>query len=493
MNHSTPTHDCAAYEALLPLLTTSLLTDDETRDLLAHAETCAYCRAQIDEYAALETAGRRYYGPDTALPISVATPLKLDDIIHANASNHTLDETATAVVPSTPQRPRAHRSVWLRILPEIAAVLTVALLATTLLVNRPGASNTSLGILPAGGNAVVFAHAVPWGRLTIDGQPVDISAHIADGQLPMLNPLYLPHTRNTITYTAAPFPTFTCTINAPRSPSDTCPLGSVTPNFNTDGTPVDAAGNPTRPWEGRAIDLRAIPNRLSADSLNALIAATQHVLDSYTSSGQVLPGDHYITASGKAATATHAFKVTLSFHVPVSQGERIGNEQCAPFCGGSIAVLEGSEPGAHWTLIPDVRWQYTLPNGQPVTVDTEQADGILPVDMAANWTGAWQVNVARTFQSDSFQAMIVSKLGQLTSAYGIGNRDDGRFATAPADGYLLAVMYTKTRDITSGQTTYILYRAGALIALDSSAETLFPSLPLASAHEMAIARQLGWK
>jgi len=54
-------------------------------------------------------------------------------------------------------------------------------------------------------------------------------------------------------------------------------------------------------------------------------------------------------------------------------------------------------------------------------------------------------------------------------------------------------MYTKTRDITSGQTTYILYRAGALIALDSSAETLFPSLPLASAHEMAIARQLGWK
>jgi hypothetical protein len=341
---------------------------------------------------------------------------------------------------------------------------------------------------------VVFVHTVPWGRLTIDGQPVDISAHTADGQPPTLNPLYLPHTRNTITYTAAPFPTFTCTINAPRSPSDTCPLGSVTPNFNTDGTPVDAAGNPTRPWEGRAIDLRAIPDRLPADSLNALIAATQHVLDSYTSSVQVLPGDHYITASGKAATATHAFKVTLSFHVPVSQGERIGNEQCAPFCGGSISVLEGSGPGAHWTLIPVVRWQYTLPNGQPVTVDTEQADGISPVDMAANWTGAWQVDVAQTLQSDTFEAIILSKLAPLASAYGIGIRaDSGRFATAPADGYLLAVMYAKTGDIASGQTANVLYRAGALVALDDSAHQALPWIPVASAHESAIARQLGWK
>lgn len=492
MNHSMPTQRCSAYESLLPLLTTGLLADDETRDLLAHAATCAHCRAQLDEYAALDGAGRHYYGPDAALPVSVAAPFTLDDIVSASESDLQIEESAV-LVTAPPHRPRAHRRVWLRILPEIAAALIVAVLATTLLVNRPGTSDTPIGVLPAGGNAVVFVHTVPWGRLTINGQPVDISAHIADGQLPMLNPLYLPRTRNTITYTAAPFPTFTCTINAPRSPSDTCPLGSVTPNFNSDGTPVDAAGNLTRPWEGRAIDLRAIPNQLPAASLDALIAATQHVLDSYTSSVQVLPGDHYITANGKAATATHAFKVTLSFRVLVRQGESIGNEQCAPFCGGTIESTEASGPGAHWTLIPVVRWQYTLPNGQPVAVDTDQGDGMPMVDMAANWTGAWHVEVTRTFQSDTFVAIILSKLGWLESNYGISNGDDGRFATPPADGYLLAVLYAKAEDITLDRTTYVLYRAGALIALDSSAETLFPSLPRASAHEMAIARQLGWR
>ncbi len=492
MNHSKPASHCAAYESLLPLLATGLLTDNESRDLLAHAATCAHCHTRLDEYAALEAAGRHYYGPDAPQLDSVAAPLTLDDIIYANASDHPFEETAAVPVPSIPQRPPAHRRVWLRILPEIAAMLVVALLATTLLVNRPSASDTSIGILPAGGNAVVFVHVVPWGRLTIDGQPVDITAHTADGQLPTLNPLYLPHTSNTITYTAAPFPTFTCTINAPRSPSDTCPLGNVTLNFNSDGTPVDSAGNPTRPWEGRAIDLRAIPNQLPAASLDALIAATQQVLDSSTSSAPVLPGDHYITAAGKAATATHAFNVTLSFHVAVRQGERIGNEQCAPFCSGTIEIPEASGPGVHWTLIPVVRWQYTLSNGQPVTVDTKQGDGVPTVDMAANWTGAWQVDVAQTFQSDTFQVITMSKLGGLASAYGM-SIGDGRFATAPADGYLLAVMYAKTVDITSGQTAYVLYRAGALIALDSNAHQIFPSLPFASTHEMAIARQLGWK
>ncbi|HEX5156816.1 MAG TPA: zf-HC2 domain-containing protein, partial [Ktedonobacterales bacterium] len=107
MNHSTPTHDCAAYESLLPLLTTGLLTDDETRDLLAHADTCDHCRAQVDDYAALEIAGRRYYSPDAALPALVATLLTLDDIIQADASGHKFEKTAAVLVPSTPHRPRA--------------------------------------------------------------------------------------------------------------------------------------------------------------------------------------------------------------------------------------------------------------------------------------------------------------------------------------------------------------------------------------------------
>ena len=92
MTYTMPTPNCAAYESLLPLLPTGLLTDDESRDLLAHAEMCAYCRAQLDEYVALDAAGRRYYGPGAALPTFVAVPLTLDDIVYADASGDAFEE-----------------------------------------------------------------------------------------------------------------------------------------------------------------------------------------------------------------------------------------------------------------------------------------------------------------------------------------------------------------------------------------------------------------
>ncbi|HEU4785065.1 MAG TPA: zf-HC2 domain-containing protein [Ktedonobacterales bacterium] len=486
MNHSTPTADCAAYESLLPLLTTGLLTDEETRELVAHAATCAHCRAQLDEYAALEAAGRRYYGPDATLPAFVATPLTLDDIVYADASDDVFEEVAAVLAPSTSQRPRAHRSVWLRILPEIAAILVVALLATTLLVNRPGASNPSIGILPAGENAVVFTHTVPWGQLAINGQVVDISPHTADFDTSHLNPLYLPRKSNTITYTAAPFPLFQCTISAPASSSDTCPLKTI-----------DLITGPSRPdqtFQGRGIDLQAIPNGLPAASLDALIAATQQVLDSSTSSARVLPGDHYIAADGSYATATQAFDMEMAYRVPTAteaQSIMLGDERCAPFCAGlgvsPISAWDATGPGAHWTLLPVVRWQYTLPSGQPVAADRGPG---ATIDITANWTGSWQVHISQTLQQSALDAAISQELASLIWSGGIG---DGTVVASSANGYLVKITHTQTTLGGPNVTGYVLYRAGAVVALDDLAHQALPWIPVASAHETAIARQLGWK
>jgi len=65
--------------------------------------------------------------------------------------------------------------------------------------------------------------------------------------------------------------------------------------------------------------------------------------------------------------------------------------------------------------------------------------------------------------------------------------------TAPSgdDKLLLTCTFAKSAgspDISAG----VLFRAGAFIALDGNAQYLFPSLPLASAHELAIAHQLGF-
>jgi hypothetical protein len=484
MTHSIPTPRCTAYESLLPLLATGLLTDDETHDLLAHATTCDHCLTQLDEYDALDAAGRRYYGPDAKLPTIVATPLTLDDIISASASDDVFEEVAAVLAPSTSQRPRAHRRVWLRVLPEIAAILVVALLATTLLVNRPGASTTSIGILPAGANVVVFTHTVPWGKLAINGHLVDISLHTADFDTSHLNPLYLPRKSNTITYTAAPFPAFTCTISAPAAPSDTCPLKTI--------DLISGPSSPDRTFQGRGIDLQAVPDRLPAASLDALIAATQHVLDSSTSSARVLPGDHYIAADGSYTTATQALDVAMEYRVPTAtQAPMLGDDRCAPLCAGQgIYPLSGAAatgPGAHWTLLPIVRWQCTLPGGQPVVVDRGPG---ATVDITANWTGSWQVHIAQTLQPSALDAAINQELASLIWPGGIG---DGTVVASSADGYLVKITHTKTTLGGPNQTGYVLYRAGALVALDDSAHQALPWIPVASAHELAIARQLGWK
>jgi hypothetical protein len=62
-----------------------------------------------------------------------------------------------------------------------------------------------------------------------------------------------------------------------------------------------------------------------------------------------------------------------------------------------------------------------------------------------------------------------------------------------AEGLLIPWRYSKTGTGDINQTAYVLYRAGALIAMDSNAHRVFPTLPSPSAHELAIARQLGWK
>ena len=277
---------------------------------------------------------------------------------------------------------------------------------------------------------------------------MDISSHSADIITPDVKPLYLPRKSNTLTYTAAPFPPFTCTISAPASPSDTCPLKTIEgiegiPSLG--GTPVGARVMQNQTFQGRGIDLQAIPNGLPAASLDALIAATQHVLDPYTSSMHVFPGDHYVTADGNDATVSQSFDVTLRYQVPtLEQAVTLGSEPCASLCAGS-GIWEGSGaaaagPGVHWTLFPVVRWQYTLPSGEPVAVDQGPFNS-RPIDIAANWTGAWQVHMAPTLLPGALEEAATNELSQLIWSGGI---DTGSVTATSADGTLVKITYPKT-------------------------------------------------
>jgi hypothetical protein len=485
MNHSTPTHDCAAYESLLPLLTTGLLTNDETRDLLAHTATCAHCRAQVDEYAALEAAGRRYYSPAAPLPGFVAAPFKLDDIILADAP----EETMATLVPVASQRPRPHRGVWLRILPEVAAILVVALLAAALLANHGGRQQAPL---TAKDTAVIFADTVPWGQLRLNGHLTDISK--IDNQ----HPLTLPRGRNSIIYTAAPFPTMRCIASVPAASQDTCKLQELY-------YPSSA---------GREIDLQAQPGYLRAADFQRLLAAIQRQLDALSTTIHILPGDHYFTPDGTFATATQAFDVTLNYQIPPSNILNGKSQTCLRTFRFSSAVqdnclLPGPAPSlvyidtthgaatasvvmdVNWQFAPVVSWRYTLPDGQAITAGEGSTAFYWEQDTSITWHGAWQVTLGASAQKQFLLGIANYALDSFINRPNFSIDAQRQVIPAP-DGMLIKVGYSTTNSITFDQTAFVLYRAGALTALDSSAETLFPSLPLASAHEMSIARQLGW-
>src|SRR6185437_217877 len=229
-NAPTPTPLCAVYESLLPLLGTGALTSDESRATQEHADACAWCRTQRAAYDALDAAARRHYGSDVLVPHQ--PPLRLEDSMRADETEMLPDTfessdndddalEVSAITPDVPMRLKTGRRAdrgRLRLLAEIAAVVVVALLATTLVVNR-------LGLLGGGpaqplktsAGAVVFTHSVSWGRLQLNGQTISV---VTDGR----KPLYLPRGRNTLTYTAPPLPALTCTISAPAARGDTCPL-----------------------------------------------------------------------------------------------------------------------------------------------------------------------------------------------------------------------------------------------------------------------------
>ena len=90
----------------------------------------------------------------------------------------------------------------------------------------PTASPTTS--IQLGNDTFLWEHAVPWGRLLIDGKPGPalVGAGLSDDPVPETHaPFSLPRGQHTLEYQAALFPTLRCTVSVPYSRDDTCPLG----------------------------------------------------------------------------------------------------------------------------------------------------------------------------------------------------------------------------------------------------------------------------
>lgn len=483
-NAPTPTPLCAAYESLLPLLGTGALTSDEARATEEHVAICAWCREQRATYESLDAAAHRHYSPGIAVGMAPQPLLRLEDIMRADEpdtppvifDSYDDDDDAlevSAITPDVPKRPRMGRHAGrgrLRLLAEIAAVIVVALLATTLVINRLGLLGGPAQPLKTAAGAVVFVNSVPWGALKLNGRTIDTVTNVSDGQ----KPLYLPRGQNTLTYAAPPLPVMTCTISAPAAPGDTCAIfhpdpGRFVPNGQS--------------YDGRMVDLKAVPERLSVTQREALVTAAQHTLDAFTVATTIQPGDHYLTPEGKTLTATQPFPVTLRYHLDTAGVAAIPN-QCTPFCNSTLPT---------WSIKPTISWDYTDRYGKAESV-VQQGEGML-IYPSVNlvWNGSWQVNIRPEAPSQVVCDSAVNVISQYVKG-GIGwGAGCGGYPVSQLGGMIIETSYSITSSGSGANKGYVLYRAGALIALDANAHTFLPSLPGPSAHELAIARQLGFK
>jgi hypothetical protein len=377
MTHSTPipapTPECAAFETLLPLLATDALTPDEATATHEHVAECAWCRAQLAGYDTFEAAIRRHYGSD----VSEGSSITLEGIMRADGmvdeDEGAVEDESQLVLEDTPIAPpvrRAPRRRWR--LAEIAAVLIVGLLAAALLVNRIGPAGGNQPPLKSPAGAVVFTHSVLWGKLQINGRTVEVTT---DGR----DPLYLPRGQNTLSYLAPPLLALTCTISAPAAQGDTCPLIPFDPGasqqIGSDGQPLPAFG-------GRIVDLKAIPDRLSAAQREALLAAMQRQFQALSATMTIQPGDHYATPEGRVLTSDRTFTTTLRYTVTA---DTIGPDlmNCAPYC---------DVPDNHWSVTPTISWDYIDQYGKPETVlQGPEGLGGAASELNVQWDGAWHV------------------------------------------------------------------------------------------------------
>jgi hypothetical protein len=350
-----------------------------------------------------------------------------------------------------------------------------------------GPTPTPSATIEPGGNTFYLVNGVPWGTLTADGKPVNVNGNVT-GDFPSFT---LARGRHQVQYVAAPFPTLRCQVSVPRDTHDTCPF---TTNYQFDNM-----------GDARVVDLGLTPDKLPADQLAALVRVVAIGLEQDVSSAAVQPGDHYLGANGKPAVATTALRATLSLTLNIDPSRSLTSVP-GPSVGGSCVTLcaAGFFSGPNgWDFFAHVvvQWRFAARAGSPTPMSSPETD--TSFELSASWLDiAWSLdpltsgsNQFGNLCNDAFFA--VANNGSLVPFYTGGYET---IASAPnaADG--CADVISSSNDVNpppSGlgatptplpaDAALFIYRFGLVLAGNPLAHKAQPQLPLATAHEQALA------
>jgi hypothetical protein len=419
-----------------------------------------------------------------APPPSTEADSSLDSVTRGDAPRDTPEALPTSQASSPQRRWRRAGLISLLLLliaalflipdPNRAALLHVLSFPTA----APDAP------IQSGNDIFLWEHAVPWGRLLIDGKPGPaLVGVLSDDPVPQTHtPFRLSRGRHTLEYDAALFPTLRCIVSVPYSPDDTCPLG-------TEGVPPE----PDR--LARLLDLLATTNRLSTHERQALVATAQERLTALAAGlpqGSLTAGDHYRDGPGQITQASAALQVAAQFPLD-NDPNRFGGTACVTICAMTSVVDPVSTTAWNLQVAVKLTWRYSTLAGETILAEGPPGEGIetsQSIPLEARWSaGDWQIDppTASTGQADP----IICPTGAFYRA-GLTLPDSAFDWTSgvslPEQGCLfVGKVVDRTTGKPGGPMALVLYRAGVLLAVNDQAHTWFPTLPQASAHERLLA------
>ncbi|MGZ3582107.1 MAG: hypothetical protein ACXWP6_05120 [Ktedonobacterales bacterium] len=405
-------------------------------------------------------------------------------------SGHATSELAQSVV----RAPLGKRLSRLYLFRALAVVLTILLPLAIILGANPNLRaaidsllhpvTTFANSTAPGSEQFDLVHITPWGDMHIDGQAVPRNYVLQRFRAVKLAP-----GTHTLDYNAPPFAPLHCILTVPADPaSDTCPL---TQNAD-DLYPIQ---NDTV----RMLDLRAGFNNLSGQQLATLIKAAEVGLATGSPTATIDFGEHYLAVDGEiVANTSRPMRATLLYHLSTNPPHVLPGFpplQCSPLCFNTHLFEQA--PNEWGVLAPVVlSWSYAVPHGPVVSGPIDPAHDTLDagIPLHITWQHGWRVTPLKFSQ--------LLNASQADSPICVPAQDalDWALAPIPGSGYEYSMRpapdatscLIEGDSMNSATTTswYLLYRFGVLLAANDQAHSTFPTLPLASTSEQALAQQL---
>ncbi len=348
-----------------------------------------------------------------------------------------------------------------------------------------GPTPTPTATLAPGSDIVYFEQTAPWGRLTLDGKPLLLDQQNGQGST-------LPAGRHTLAYEAAPWPPLRCQISVPAQRGDTCPI-NVGVMYNN----LPAS---------RAVDLGATPAKLPDAQRAALTSAVADAFQANRETADLQPGDHYLGADGSPAVAAEPMRATLLLTLNTDPARVTSGVpfQCVSICdfGGG-----GGGAGFDWLTFAArviVRWQFATSDGKVIQPDAS-ADLDAIYQVGAQWAnGTWKATATPYYQGGSgqlcwqaFSRAFPPNGNPLPNASGVATRPYP--GPSDADGCVEVVSPGNNGGGSSSpfatptplppDTAIFVSRFGVVLAGNDAAHAAQPQLPVAGAHERALAQQ----